>query len=115
MAVPGDWRLNAQLPNMATAPDMSDAVIQAQPGRNVRVIPEAAQAAVGVVKMIQNTPQRVFWAGKPVSYPATAPPVVGYHVTVPGKGGTCVGQITVKQTVAESLVKQIGETVGPAK
>jgi hypothetical protein len=115
MAVPPDWHPNPQLPNMATAPDMSDAILQAQAGKTVRPIPEGAQSIVGVAKMLENTPQRVFWAGKPVSYPATAPPVVGYHVTVPGKGGTCFAQITVKPAVPESLVKQIAETVGPTK
>ena len=115
MAVPPDWHINTHIPNMATAPDLSDVTISAQSGKEVRPIPEGAQSVLGVDKMIENTPKRVFWAGKPVSYPPSSPPVVAYHVTTPGKGGTCVGQITVKAGTADTLVKQIADTVGPAK
>jgi hypothetical protein len=36
-------------------------------------------------------------------------------VTTPGKGGTCVGQITVKVGTPDTLVKQLADTVGAAK
>ena len=115
MAVPPDWHTNPQIPNMATSPDISDVMITAQAGREVRPIPEGAYQVLGVDKMIENTPKRVFWAGKAVSYPPSSRPVIAYHVTTPGKGGTCVGQITVKVGTAETLVKQIADTVGPTK
>jgi hypothetical protein len=112
MAVPGDWHINPQVPSMATAPDTSDVMIHAQPGKTMQAIPPGAEKVLGVEKMLENTTQRVIWAGKPAS---TSPPVIGYHVTAPGKGGTCTAQITVRQGTPESLVKQIGETVGAAK
>ena len=115
MAVPPDWHINAQVPNMATSPDISDVMISAQAGKEVRPIPPGAQTVLGVDKMIENTQKRVFWAGKPVSYPPSSPPVVAYHVTTPGKGGTCVGQITVKVGTSDTLVKQIADTVGVTK
>jgi hypothetical protein len=115
MAVPPDWHINAQIPNMATAPDLSAVMISAQAGKEVRPIPEGAQPVLGVEKMIENTQKRVFWAGKPVAYPPSSPPVIAYHVTTPGKGGTCVGQITVKVGTPDTLVKQLADTVGAAK
>jgi hypothetical protein len=115
IAVPPDWHTNPLVPNMATSPDISDVMITAQPGKEVRPIPEGAQPVLGVDKMIENTPKRVFWAGKAVSFPPSSPPVIAFHVTTPGKGGTCVGQITVKVGTPETLVKQIADTVGPTK
>jgi hypothetical protein len=115
MAVPPDWHVNAQIPNMATSPDISDVMISAQAGKEVRPIPAGAQTVLGVDKMIENSQKRVFWAGKAVSYPPSSPPVIAYHVTTPGKGGTCVGQITVKVATPETLVRQIADTVGPVK
>jgi len=115
MAVPPDWHVNPQVPNMATSPDISDVMISAQAGREVRTIPDGAQQVLGVDKMIENTTKRVFWAGKATSYPPSSPPVIAYHVTTPGKGGTCVGQITVKVGTSDALVKQIADTVGPTK
>jgi hypothetical protein len=115
MSVPPDWNVNAQVPSMATGPELAAATIVSQPGKTVRPMNETVQNVVGVDKMLENTAQRVFWAGKPISVPAGAPPVVAYHVTVPGKNGTCVGQITIKQGGSEALVKQIAATAGPAK
>lgn len=115
MAVPPDWHANPHVVGMATAPDISDVRVEAEPGRTVRPIPEQAQKIVGVDKMFENTEQRVFWAAKPSSYPASAPPVIRYHITVPGKGGACAGQITVKQGNPEALVKQIAGTLAAAK
>jgi len=115
MSVPPDWNVNAQVPSMATGPELAAATIVAQPGKTVRPMNEVVQNVVGVDKMLENTAQRVFWAGKPVSVPAGSPPVVAYHVTVAGKDGTCVGQITIKQGGSEALVKQIAATDGPVR
>jgi hypothetical protein len=115
MAVPPNWTVNAQLPRMATGPEMAAASILTQAGKTVRPLTDAVQNVLGVDKMLENTPQRVFWSIKPASFPAGTPPVVAYHITVQGKNGTCVGQITLKQGASETLVKQIAYTVAPAK
>lgn len=111
MAVPPDWHLNPHAPGMATAPDVSDARVMAEPGKEVRAIPPRADTVLGVDRMIENTGRRVFWAGKPVGYP----PMVVYHVTTAGKGGTCVARVTVKANSGDTVVKQIADTVGPVK
>jgi hypothetical protein len=115
LAVPPSWNLNPQVPRMATGPDLAAATIIGYAGKSVHPLNEAEQGIVGVDKMLENTQQRVFWAGKPVSLPAGTPPVVAYHVTVAGKGGTCVGQITIKQGTPDTIVKQIAATVGSTK
>ena len=115
LAVPPDWNVNPHVPNMATGPELADAMIHAEPGKTVRPMNEVVQNVVGVDKMLENSAQRVFWAGKPVSIPKGAPPVVAYRVSVPAKDGSCAGQITIKQGGSETVVKQIAATVAPAK
>ena len=115
MSVPPDWNINAHVPSMATGPDLADAIILSQPGKTVRPMNDVVKNVVGVDKMLENTAQRVFWAAKPASFPPGSPPVVAYHVAVPGKEGTCAGQITIKQGGPEPLVKQIAATVAPVK
>lgn len=114
MSVPANWTVSPQLPSMATAPDQSDAVILAQPGK-IKPMNEVVQKAVGAEKVLENTEDRLFWAGKPTSFPAGAPPVTAYHVTVPSKNGTCVAQIAVKAAIPESEVRKIAATVAPVK
>lgn len=114
MAVPPDWEVNKTLPSMATAPDKSDAMVISQTGRTLKPISAVGQQAIGAEKMIENTAQRTFWAGKPVSL-SGLPAVVGYHVTVPGKDGTCGAQITIPKGGSEELVKKIAATLAPAK
>jgi hypothetical protein len=115
VSVPNDWQVSQKLPGMALAPDQSDAMILYQPSQTVKQMNDDVQRVLGVDKLFENTPQRVFWSAKPASYPKGAPPVIGYHVTVPGKGGTCVGQINARQDYPEDQVRKIAVTVSPAK
>jgi hypothetical protein len=115
MSVPADWTIGQQLPNYASGPDHENAMILAQASKTVKPLTEAVQKTVGVDKMIENNSKRVFWAGKPASLSPGAPPVIGYHLTVPGRDGTCMAQITIRQGGSEELVKKIAATVSAAK
>jgi hypothetical protein len=112
VSVPGDWKISEMVTSSAAGPDQSGVMVTSQPGTTIKPMNEVVQKAVGVDKMIENTPQRTFWAGKPGSM-SGLPPVVGYHVTVPGKGGLCYALITIPKGGSEDLVKKISATVGP--
>lgn len=112
MAVPSEWKVSAELPSTAQAPDNSDATVIARPGNTVKPMGEPAQQALMIDKMIENTPQRVFYADHPTK---SAKPLTGYHVTVPGKGGTCVAMITMEPGHTEDEVKKIATTLSVAK
>jgi hypothetical protein len=115
MSVPGDWQISQNLPNYASAADHSDAMVLAQAGKTGLPMSETVQKTVGVDKMIENSAHRVFWAAKPASVSQGMPAVIGYHVTVPGKDGTCTAQITIRQGGSEDIVRKIAATVMVAK
>jgi len=112
ISIPGEWKVNAQLPSFAQAPDNSDVNILFQQGRPLKTMSPIVQKAVGVDKMIENTEKRVFY-----STAATKgnPPLIAYRVTVSAKNGTCVGQITIRQGHSVDEVKQIAGSLSAAK
>jgi hypothetical protein len=112
VSVPADWTVSAGSPWMANAPkDDGDIQIVSSAGRTVKPFNEMAQKALMVDKMFDNTPQRVFF-----SNPATKSdkPLTPYHVTVPGKGGTCTALISARPGLSEETVKKIAATLSAA-
>jgi hypothetical protein len=109
IAVPGDWTVSAQTSWIANAPaDQGSVQLVAQPGKTVKPMNEAAQKALMVAKMIQNTPQVVLYASQPTK---SERPITPYHAIVQGKGGTCGALIDVRAGVTEDLVKKITATL----
>ncbi len=90
-------------------------MVLAQASKTGLPMSDTVQKTVGVDKMIENSAQRVFWAAKPASPSQGMPVVIGYHVTVPGKDGTCAAQINIRQGGSEDLVKKIAATVTVTK
>lgn len=99
---------------MALAPDGSHAIVTGQVGKSVTPIPEVVQQALGVGHLFENTPQRVFWAGKPASYKG-GPPMVSYHVTVPTRGGTCEASIVLKSGTPDDVARHIAATLAGSR
>jgi hypothetical protein len=114
LAVPQAWTVNQQLPHMAMAPDRSDATVMSHMGKAINPIPDVVQHALGVDRMLENTPQRIFWAAKPMSYKG-GPPMVSYHVTVSVRGGACEARIALKVGSGDGLAKRIAATLSSAR
>jgi hypothetical protein len=115
LSVPADWKPHQQIPGLSTAPDQSDALVVSHEGKKLKPMMEAVQKMAGVDKMLENTEQRVFYAGKTGTAFRGQPVLTGYDVTIPGKGGTCSAKITIVQGVPEELVKKIAATLSIAK
>jgi hypothetical protein len=114
LAVPPEWTVNSQLPNLAISPNHSDVSVSSRPGKSVNPLTDVVQKALGVDRMLENSERRVFWAAKPVSSPAAGGPVTTYHVIVPGKGGACEARIALTSG-SEALAKKIAATVASAR
>jgi hypothetical protein len=113
MAVPADWQIDPPGSWMAHAPnDQGQISLISQAGKTVKPMNEMAQKALTVDKMIDNSPQRVFFSNPPTK---SEHPITPYHVMTPGKGGTCGALISVRAGVTEEVVKKIAATVGAAQ
>ena len=109
VAVPADWSVDAGLPSQARAPkDQGDISVGSQVGRTVKPLSEVTQKALMVDKVIENTPQRVFWTDAPTK---SAQPITQYHLSVPGKSGICTALISVRPGVNQETVAHIGATL----
>jgi hypothetical protein len=113
MAVPADWKVDGQAGWMAYAPkDQGNVSLISHPGKTVKPLSEMAQKALAVDKMLDNSPQLVFFSNLPTR---SEHPITQYHVTAPGKGGTCVALIDVRGGVTADEVRKIAGTVKAAQ
>ncbi len=113
ISIPGDWTVSKDLPGNASAPgNGGDVQVLSQAGKTVKPMSDMAQKALSVDKMIQNTPQVVFFSNPPTK---SDNPITPYHATVPGKGGTCVALISARKTVSEDTVKKMVSTLSAAQ
>jgi hypothetical protein len=115
VAVPHDFK--AHYPKMPSLVKSQDGKIEVQvvnqPGKTVTPLDSAAQKVLAIDKLFDNTPQRVFFANKPVTFAGTQ--VTSWNVRVPGSNSVCFVTITLKPGASEDTAKKIAQTVGPAK
>lgn len=115
VAVPRDFKANyPTLPSLVKSADGKiDVQVVNQPGKTVTPLDSAAQKVLGVDKVFDNTPQRVFYSNKPANFAGTE--VTSWHVRVPGSNSVCFATITMRAGASEDTAKKIAATIGPAK
>jgi len=98
------------LPNMSNAPSkLGDASVSFVPAKPVVVLTELSQKALGVDKVMENTPKLVFYTTKPTAGPD---PITPYFVKAPKPGGGfCMGIISVRAGVAQDTVKKMATSL----
>lgn len=79
--------------------------------RPYRPFDQETLRVLNVGKVYENSPQRALWVTKPNS---GNPPLVTYHVEVPGKGNACIAEITVTQSHAEQEARQVSLSLSAA-
>jgi hypothetical protein len=112
ITVPADWKVPEDTTWIAQAPgDQGDVQLVSVPGKTVKPFSEASQKALSVSKMINNTPQSVFFANEPTK---SARPITPYTAIAPGKGGTCNAMFSARAGVTEEMVKKMVATLSVA-
>ena len=94
---------------MASAPsNVGDADVAFLAGKSLMQLNEASQKALGVNKMLENSPKLVVYATKPGSQ---TNPLTPYFAKAPGVGGVCAASIAVRSGIPEETVKRIAATL----
>jgi hypothetical protein len=115
MSVPRDWKPQPQLPGHVVAPEHTETVLISGFKRPHRAMSESTQKAVIVDKLFENSPERWFYAAKPIPGTYGKPTLVVYHVDVARDDGECIAQILVNQNHSEDEVKRIAASVSAVK
>jgi hypothetical protein len=115
MSVPGDWVTNAQMSGHVTTPEHTDSMVISSFKHLRKPMSDETQKAVGVDKIFENTPDRWFYAAKPIPGTGGKPTLVVYHIEVAREDGTCIAQILVNQNHPEEEVKKIAASVSAVK
>ena len=110
ITVPADWKViegwTAQAPG-----DQGDVQLVSVPGKTVKPFNEASQKALLISKMINNTPQSVFFANEPTK---SDKPITPYTAMAPGKGGICSATFGARAGLTEETLKKIVATLSVA-
>jgi len=101
ISVPPTWTLLAQ-PGAANSPQQTTTML-------ISGMSRFSQFSAGTLKMLnvdkvfENSATRIFYVGKP----SGNPPLVSYHVEIPGKVHSCIAQITLPPNTLEDDAKKI--------
>jgi hypothetical protein len=114
MSVPGSWTLDRDHPFMARGPNASMALIVIMDQQDpLKPLDAGERQMFGFVRILESTPQRAMYAGKPTMPKAGRPSVVVYTVEVAGRP-TCSSTINLVPSQDE-LAKKIAATVGAVR
>ena len=112
IGAPGDFKPDPNFPGLLKGPgDTVEVQVLSSPAP-VKPIMESVGKMMDIDRFIDNTPARVFYAGKPLKG-IDGKMTVGWTVKVPRGTGNCSAQITVVPGGQEDLVKKIAATLGP--
>lgn len=89
----------------AKSPEKTEALVVVGPSTKLQPLSASDQKMLLVGRLLENTPQRVFYVTKPNDDTVT------YFIDVQGKTKRCQAQIKVKKSHSEDEVKSIAATV----
>jgi hypothetical protein len=89
MSVPPNWTELSE-PGLVNSPQGFTTMLTSG-HRPFRPFSAETIKVMNIDKVFENSPTRIFYAGKP----AGNPPKVNYHVEAPGKLNSCIAQITL--------------------
>lgn len=108
ISVPPTWTVLAQ-PGMANSPQQTTTMLTSGRTR-FRKFSAGTFKILDVDKIFENSDTRIFYADRP----GGNPPLVSYHVEVPGKVNSCIAQITLRPNTPEDDAKRIALTLSKA-
>lgn len=111
---PGDFKPDPNFPGLGKGPgDTLEVQVLSSPAP-VKPLMEAVAKMMNIDRLVENTPQRVFYVEKPGKV-KDGRTMTGWTVKVPRGTGNCSAVITVVPGGQEELVKKIAATLGPMK
>jgi hypothetical protein len=113
-SVPADWTLDSLLVGTATSADKKDnAVIHGNP-MSLADIKPTVQQMIPPDKVIEDNGKRYWYSYKHLAN-ASDLPGTNWYVAVVVPSGVCAAQVSFKDPGAESVMKQIVDSIGAAK
>jgi hypothetical protein len=110
ISVPPNWT-RFSVPGMANSPDHTTLQILSNSGHHFRQFGSETLSLLNIGTLFENSAKRVFYVTKPNG---SVPPLITYHVEVPGHQGSCVAQIPLSPQYSEAEAKRIALSLGPA-
>jgi hypothetical protein len=113
-SVPADWTLDSLLVGTATSADKKDnAVIHGNP-MSLADIKPTVREMIPPDKVIEDNGKRYWYSYKHLAN-ASDLPGTNWYVAVVVPSGVCAAQVSFKDPGAESVMKQIVDSIGAAK
>ncbi len=113
-AVPADWTQNKFLIGTATSADQKSNVVIQGNEESLSDIKPMIQQMMPPDKTIEDNGKR-YWYSYTHLANASDLPGTNWYVAVAVPGGVCAAQLSFKNPGTESVMKQIVDTIGPAK
>jgi hypothetical protein len=110
ISVPPNWT-RFSVPGMANSPDHTTLQILSNSGHRFRKFDSETLSLLNIGALFENSAKRVFYVTKPNG---SVPPLITYHVEVPGRQGSCVAQIPLTPQYSEEEAKRIAMSLAPA-
>jgi hypothetical protein len=113
-AVPPDWTQDKLITNSATSPDGKSNVLIHGNEQSLAEIKPMIQQMIPSDKTIEDSGKRYWYSYKHL---ANGSDLAGtnWYVGVAVPGGICAAQLSFKNPAAESVMKQIVDTIAPAQ
>ena len=113
-AVPGDWTLDTLLVGTATSADKKSNVVIHGNAQSLTDLKPAVQQMIPPDKVIEDNGKRYWYSYKHLSGGSDLPGT-NWYVAVAVPSGVCAAQVSFKDPAAESVAKQVVDTMGAAK
>ena len=116
IAVPPDWVSSPLSPSMADSADKKSSIVMhgTNQGQTLEQAKSVMEQMFPPTKVIEDSKTRLWYAYKGANEDEDSP-VVNWYVGIPANGNVCGVQMNFKNPSAEPVMKQIAESMAPAK